>query len=172
MAETFNALRANDLIWSFFVNNYLMGKDPRPFDLLFWNSDQTRMPKTLHINYLRDFYRDNKLAKGELVLVGERLDLSKVKTPLYIQSSKEDHIAPYRSIYHRAKLFGGPVNYMMAGSGHIAGVINHPDAKKYQHWINTSLPDKVEDWIAGATEHPGSWWPNWAIWLKERSGKM
>jgi polyhydroxyalkanoate synthase len=172
MAETFNALRANDLIWSFFVNNYLMGKDPRPFDLLFWNADQTRMPKTLHINYLRDFYRDNKLAKGELVLGGERLDLSKVKTPLYIQSSKEDHIAPYRSIYNGAKLFGGPVTYMMAGSGHIAGVINHPDAKKYQHWLNPNLPDKIEDWIAGATEHPGSWWPNWAEWLKERSGKM
>ena len=172
MAETFNALRANDLIWSFFVNNYLMGKDPRPFDLLFWNSDQTRMPKTLHINYLRDFYRDNKLAKGELTLGGEHLDLSKVKIPLYIQSSKEDHIAPYRSIYKGAKLFGGPVNFMMAGSGHIAGVINHPDAHKYQHWTNPNLPDKVEDWIAGATEHPGSWWPDWAKWLAAKSGPM
>jgi polyhydroxyalkanoate synthase subunit PhaC len=172
MAETFNALRANDLIWSFFVNNYLMGKEPRPFDLLFWNSDQTRMPKTLHLNYLRDFYRDNKLAKGELVLGGEHIDLSKVKIPLFIQSSKEDHIAPYRSIYKGAKLFGGPVTFMMAGSGHIAGVINHPDAHKYQHWTNPDLPEKVEDWIAGATEHPGSWWPDWAAWLAEKSGPM
>ena len=172
MAETFNALRANDLIWSFFVNNYLMGKEPRPFDLLFWNSDQTRMPKTLHINYLRDFYRDNKLAKGELVLGGEHIDLSKVTIPLFIQSSKEDHIAPYRSIYKGAKLFGGPVTFMMAGSGHIAGVINHPDAHKYQHWTNPDLPDNVEDWIAGASEHPGSWWPDWAIWLAEKSGPM
>jgi polyhydroxyalkanoate synthase len=172
MAETFNALRANDLIWSFFVNNYLLGKDPRPFDLLFWNADQTRMPKALHVNYLRDFYRDNKLAKGELVLGGERLDLSKVKTPLFIQSSKEDHIAPYRSIYKGAKLFGGPVNFMMAGSGHIAGVINHPDAHKYQHWTNPDLPEHVEDWMAGASEHPGSWWPEWSAWLAERSGSM
>jgi polyhydroxyalkanoate synthase len=172
MAGTFNALRANDLIWSFFVNNYLLGKEPRPFDLLFWNSDQTRMPKTLHINYLRDFYRDNKLAKGELTLGGEKIDLSSVKIPLFIQSSKEDHIAPYRSIYKGAKLFGGPVTFMMAGSGHIAGVINHPDAHKYQHWTNPGLPDAVEDWIAGAHEHPGSWWPKWATWLAEKSGPM
>jgi polyhydroxyalkanoate synthase len=172
MAETFNALRANDLIWSFFVNNYLLGKDPRPFDLLFWNADQTRMPKTLHVNYLRDFYRDNKLARGELVLGGERLDLKKVKIPLYIQSSKEDHIAPYRSIYKGAKLFGGPVTFMVAGSGHIAGVINHPDAHKYQHWLNPRLPDTVEEWMAGASEHPGSWWPDWSQWLAAKSGPM
>jgi polyhydroxyalkanoate synthase len=171
MAETFNALRANDLIWSFFVNNYLMGKEPRPFDLLFWNADQTRMPKTLHLNYLRDFYRDNKLAKGELIVGGEAIDLKNVKIPLFVQSSKEDHIAPYRSIYKGAKLFGGPVTFMMAGSGHIAGVINHPDAKKYQHWTNSALPDTVEEWIAGATEHPGSWWPTWNAWLSEKSGK-
>jgi polyhydroxyalkanoate synthase len=173
MAETFNALRANDLIWSFFVNNYLLGKDPRPFDLLFWNSDQTRMPKTLHINYLRDFYRDNKLAKGELVLGGERLDLSTIEVPLFIQSSKEDHIAPYRSIYKGAKLFShAQVTFIMAGSGHIAGVINPPDAHKYQHWTNSKLPADVDDWIAGAVEHPGSWWPVWSRWLAERSGPM
>jgi polyhydroxyalkanoate synthase subunit PhaC len=172
MADTFNALRANDLIWSFFVNNYLMGKEPKPFDLLFWNADQTRMPKTLHLFYLREFYRDNKLAKGELTLGGETLDLSKVKIPLYVQSSKEDHIAPYRSVYKGAKLFGGKTRFMMAGSGHIAGVINAPVAHKYQHWTNEALPDTVEDWLAGATEHPGSWWENWAEWLRERSGKM
>jgi polyhydroxyalkanoate synthase subunit PhaC len=172
MAETFNALRANDLIWSFFVNNYLMGKEPRPFDLLFWNADQTRMPKTLHLYYLRKFYGENALAKGELVLDNVKLDLKKVKTPIYVQSSKEDHIAPYRSVYKGARLFGGPVNFMMAGSGHIAGVINAPEAKKYQYWTNPELPPTVEEWTAGATEHPGSWWPNWAQWLKARSGKQ
>jgi polyhydroxyalkanoate synthase len=170
MADTFNALRSNDLIWSFFVNNYLMGKEPRPFDLLFWNADQTRMPKTLHLSYLRKFYGENALAKGELVLDNVRLDLGQVKTPIYVQSSKEDHIAPYRSVYKGARLFGGPVNFMMAGSGHIAGVINHPDAKKYQHWTNPELPATVEEWMAGATEHPGSWWPDWMTWLKTRSG--
>jgi polyhydroxyalkanoate synthase len=172
MADTFNALRANDLIWSFFVNNYLMGKEPKPFDLLFWNADQTRMPKVLHLFYLREFYRDNKLAKGELTLGGERLDLGKVKIPLYVQSSKDDHIAPYRSVYKGARLFGGKTRFMMAGSGHIAGVINAPVAHKYQHWTNEALPDTVEEWIDGAEEHPGSWWENWAEWLAERSGPM
>lgn len=172
MADTFNALRANDLIWSFFVNNYLLGKEPKPFDLLYWNGDQTRMPKTLHLYYLREFYRDNKLAKGELVLGGVRLDLGKVKIPVFVQSSKEDHIAPLRSVFKGAKLFGGPTEFMMAGSGHIAGVINHPDAKKYQHWTNPVLPGSVDDWIAGASEHPGSWWPHWAAWLAEKSGPM
>ena len=172
MGDTFNALRANDLIWSFFVNNYLIGKEPRPFDLLFWNGDQTRMPKTLHLSYLREFYKENKLALKKLSLGGEVLDLEKVKIPVYVQSSKEDHIAPFRSVYKGAKLFGGPTTFMMSGSGHIAGVINAPVAKKYQHWTNTALPATVEEWIAGATEHPGSWWPHWEAWLGERSGGM
>jgi polyhydroxyalkanoate synthase len=170
MADTFNALRANDLIWSFFVNNYLMGKEPAAFDLLFWNSDQTRMPKALHMSYLDDFYKSNRLSKGELVLDGVKLDLKSVKTPIYVQSSKEDHIAPLRSVYRGAKLFGGPVNFTLSGSGHIAGVINHPDAKKYQHWTNPDLPATVEEWQAGAQEHPGSWWPHWSQWLAARSG--
>jgi polyhydroxyalkanoate synthase len=170
MADTFNALRANDLIWSFFVSNYLMGKEPKPFDLLFWNSDQTRMPKTLHLFYLKKFYRDNALAKGELDLAGEHIDLSKVRTPIYVQSSKEDHIAPARSVYKGARLFGGPTTFTLAGSGHIAGVINAPAAKKYQHWTNASLPPTLDEWVAGAVEHPGSWWPHWADWLKARSG--
>ncbi|WP_197426928.1 class I poly(R)-hydroxyalkanoic acid synthase [Caulobacter sp. CCH9-E1] len=170
MADTFNALRGNDLIWSFFVSNYLMGKEPRPFDLLFWNADQTRMPKALHLFYLRNFYKDNALAKGELTLGGERLDLSKVKIPIFVQSSKEDHIAPYRSVFRGAKLFGGPVTFMMAGSGHIAGVINPPGANKYQHWINEQKCESVEAWQAGAKEFPGSWWPYWGEWLKARSG--
>jgi polyhydroxyalkanoate synthase len=172
MADTFNALRANDLIWSFFVSNYLMGKEPKPFDLLFWNSDQTRMPKTLHMFYLRKFYGENALAKGELVMDGIKLDLSNVQTPIYVQSSKEDHIAPARSVYKGAKLFGGPVTFTMAGSGHIAGVINAPVAQKYQHWTSEHLPATVEEWQAQAGETAGSWWPHWITWLKARSGGM
>jgi polyhydroxyalkanoate synthase len=171
MADTFNALRGNDLIWSFFVNNYLMGKEPKPFDLLFWNSDQTRMPKTLHTFYLRRFYGQNAMAKGELELDGVQIDLSKVKVPIYVQSSKEDHIAPARSVFKGARLFGGPVTFTMAGSGHIAGVINAPAANKYQHWTNDKLPASLEEWHAGAVEHPGSWWPHWASWLAARSGQ-
>jgi polyhydroxyalkanoate synthase len=170
MADTFNALRGNDLIWSFFVNNYLLGKEPKPFDLLFWNSDQTRMPKTLHTFYLRRFYGDNAMAKGELTLDGVQIDLSKVKVPVYVQSSKEDHIAPARSVYKGARLFGGPTTFTMAGSGHIAGVINAPAANKYQHWTNDKLPATLEEWQAGAVEAPGSWWPNWLAWLSAKSG--
>jgi polyhydroxyalkanoate synthase len=170
MSDTFNVLRANDLVWSFFVSNYLMGKEPRPFDLLFWNADQTRMPKRLHIDYLRRFYQENALASGRLSLGGVHLDLKAVKTPIYAQASREDHIAPYRSVYRGAQLFGGPVTFTLAGSGHIAGVINAPAAAKYQHWTNAQLPASSEDWLAGAQEHPGSWWPHWAAWLAERSG--
>ena len=170
MAETFNMLRANDLIWSFFVNNYLMGKEPTPFDLLFWNSDQTRMPKTLHLQYLRRMYQENALAKGELVFDNVRIDLKKVKIPVFVQASREDHIAPFRSVYKGARLFGGPTQLTLAGSGHIAGVVNHPDAKKYQHWTNSDLPQTTEEWLAGAVEHPGSWWPHWRDWLSALSG--
>ena len=172
MADAFNMLRANDLVWSFFVNNYLMGKEPTAFDLLFWNSDQTRMPKTLHLSYLRQFYQANLLARGQLKLGGATLNLKNVKTPIYVQSSREDHIAPLRSVYRGAKLFGGPVSFTLAGSGHIAGVINHPDANKYQHWTNPALPATVDEWLAGAEEHKGSWWPHWAAWLNKRSGAM
>ena len=172
MADTFNALRANDLIWSFFVNNYLMGKEPAAFDLLFWNADQTRMPKTLHMDYLRDFYKANRLSKGELVIDGITLDLGSVKTPVYVQSSREDHIAPMRSVYKGAKLWGGDTTFTLSGSGHIAGVINAPVAKKYQHWVNRKLPATVEEWLTEAVEHPGSWWPHWAVWLGARSGKQ
>jgi polyhydroxyalkanoate synthase len=172
MADTFNMLRANDLIWSFFVNNYLLGKEPTAFDLLFWNADQTRMPKALHLGYLRNFYMNNAMAKGELSLAGVPLDLKTVKTPIYVQASREDHIAPMRSVYRGAKLFGGPVTFTLAGSGHIAGVINPPAAKKYQHWTNAALSDTLDDWQAGAVEHKGSWWPHWAAWLKERSGDL
>ena len=172
MAGTFNALRANDLIWSFFVNNYLLGKDPKPFDLLYWNSDQTRMPRALHLFYLREFYQKNLLAKGEMVLGGEKLDLHRIKTPIYAQSAREDHIAPYPSVYKGVQLFGGPVTFIMAGSGHIAGVVNPPSANKYQYWTNDDTKEPIADWVAHAEEHPGSWWPHWAKWLADKSGPM
>ncbi len=173
MATTFNMLRANDLIWSFVVNNYLLGKEPFPFDLLYWNADATRMPAKMHSFYLRNMYQRNLLAQpGGLELAGEKIDLRKIKIPVYLQASREDHIAPFRSVYKASQLYGGPVRFMLAGSGHIAGVINPPTAKKYQHWINDTKtnPPKVEDWIKGATEHPGSWWEDWDAWLSKKSG--
>ncbi|MEA3474379.1 MAG: class I poly(R)-hydroxyalkanoic acid synthase [Pseudomonadota bacterium] len=173
MAETFNALRSNDLIWSFFISNYLLGKDPPAFDLLFWNADQTRMPKTLHLDYLRQMYGANALAKGQFEIGGVTADLSKVEIPLYFQASREDHIAPMNSVYRSAKLFGGKdVTFTLAGSGHIAGVINAPAAKKYQHWTNPALPATLAEWQAEAIEHPGSWWEHWSAWLGARSGKQ
>jgi polyhydroxyalkanoate synthase len=171
MATTFNMLRANDLIWSFVVNNYLLGKTPMPFDLLYWNSDTTRMPEATHLFYLREFYKNNALSKGELELGGKKLNLSKVKVPVYLQSAKDDHIAPARSVYKATKLFKGPVRFILAGSGHIAGVVNPPSAKKYQYWTNDELPMSFEKWQERAEEHPGSWWPDWDTWLSKLSGK-
>jgi polyhydroxyalkanoate synthase len=170
MATTFNMLRANDLIWSFVINNYMLGKQPMPFDLLYWNSDTTRMPEKTHLFYLRECYKENALARGKMVLGGKKLDLTKVTIPIYLQSAKEDHIAPYRSIYKATRLYKGPVRFILAGSGHIAGVINAPVAKKYQYWTNDALPEKADDWVAGAKEHPGSWWPDWDAWLSKQSG--
>jgi polyhydroxyalkanoate synthase len=170
MATTFNMLRANDLIWSFVVNNYLLGKTPVPFDLLYWNSDTTRMPEATHLFYLREFYKNNALAKGQMKFGDVKLDLGKVTIPVYLQSAKDDHIAPFRSVYKSTKLFKGPIRFIMAGSGHIAGVINPPSANKYQYWTNDKLPATVEDWQAGAVEHKGSWWPDWNAWLKPLSG--
>jgi polyhydroxyalkanoate synthase len=176
MATTFNMLRANDLIWSFVINNYMLGKQPMPFDLLYWNSDTTRMPEKTHLYYLRECYKDNNLSRGKMTLGGVRIDLSKVTIPVYLQSAKEDHIAPFRSIFKSTKLFKGAIRYILAGSGHIAGVINAPAAKKYQYWTNDNFgngkpyPAKVEDWQAGAKEHHGSWWPDWDAWLSKLSG--
>ncbi|WBQ13737.1 class I poly(R)-hydroxyalkanoic acid synthase [Hyphomonadaceae bacterium BL14] len=166
MADTFNMLRSNDLVWSFVINNYLLGRQPQAFDLLYWNADQTRMPKRLHLYYLDTFYRQNLLSEGKLEMAGHTLNLRNVTIPVFMQASKEDHIAPADSVYRSARLFGGPVQYMMAGSGHIAGVVNHPDARKYQHWVNKALPETREAWLAGATETPGSWWPHWTDWLR------
>jgi polyhydroxyalkanoate synthase len=170
MADTFNSLRSNDLVWNYVVDNYYVGKQPPPFDLLYWNADQTRMPKALHLFYLRKFYRDNALSEGKLELLGEKLSLKDVQIPIFMQSSKEDHIAPAASVYRTALSFGGPVEYIIAGSGHIAGVINHPAANKYQYWTNPNLKGAIEDWQAFAVEHPGSWWPHWDAWLREISG--
>src|SRR5262245_53781235 len=153
MATTFNMLRANDLIWSFVVNNYLMGKDPFPFDLLFWNADATRMPAAMHSFYLRNMYQKNLLSKpGGLVIDNVPIDLRKIAIPVYLQAGKDDHIAPARSVYKATQLFSGPVRFMLAGSGHIAGVVNPPSAKKYQHWLNEAAktPATLERWRRGA----------------------
>lgn len=174
MSTTFNMLRANDLIWSFVVNNYLMGKDPFPFDLLYWNSDTTRLPAAMHSFYLRQMYQENNLSKPGAIKFGDvPLDLSKIKTPVYIQAGRDDHIAPYKSVYRAANLYSGPVKFMLAGSGHIAGVVNPPSAQKYQFWTN-SKRKKYEDadaWLEDATETPGSWWPDWIKWMAKHSGK-
>ena len=173
MATTFNMLRANDLIWSFVVNNYLMGKDPFPFDLLYWNADATRMPAAMHSYYLRNMYQKNLLSQpGGIVLDNVPIDLRKIRIPVYIQAGKEDHIAPVRSVYKATQLFSGPVRFMLTGSGHIAGVVNPPRNKKYQHWLNetTKNPPTLAEWQAGAQEFPGSWWHDWDKWLSALSG--
>ena len=172
MATTFNLLRAKDLIWSFYVDNYLLGKEPAKFDLLYWNADSTRMPRETHLFYLRQCYIENNLAKpGGITLKGVPIDLSKVTIPIYLQAAKDDHIAPYPSVFKSTALYGGPVRFMLAGSGHIAGVINPPAAKKYQHWINEDQPKDLDAWLEGAVEHPGSWWEDWDRWLKKHSGR-
>lgn len=172
MATTFNMLRANDLIWSFVVNNYLLGQQPKAFDLLYWNGDSTRMPIAMHSYYLRNMYLHNRLVEpGALVMNGVPVDLRKIRIPVYLQSSKEDHIAPYRSVYKATHHYAGPVTFMLAGSGHIAGVINPPAANKYYYYTNEVTPRDVEDWVAGAEHHPGSWWPHWHGWLYRRSGR-
>ncbi len=165
MAQTFNMLRANDLIWSFVVNNYLMGNEPFQFDLLYWNSDATRMPARMHSYYLRNMYHSNKLAAGELELAGERIDLATIDVPTYFISTRDDHIAPWRSTYRGAKMVSGPSRFVLAASGHIAGIVNPPDSGKYNHWINPSLPDTPDEWFAGAQEMAGSWWPDWHRWV-------
>ena len=172
MATTFNMLRANDLIWSFVINNYLMGKEPVPFDLLYWNSDTTRMPEATHLFYLREFYKNNALSTGKMVLGGVKLDLSKVKMPIYLQSARRTIISrrSARSTKPRSCSTAADLRFIMAGIGHIAGVINPPSAKKYQYWTNEKLPATIEEWQAGAMEHPGSWWPDWDAWLSKRSG--
>ena len=166
MAGTFNMLRANDLIWSFVVNNYLMGKDPFPFDLLYWNSDSTRMPYAMHSFYLRNMYLANKLKDPNgLTLAGVPIDIRNVKTPCYFISTIEDHIAPWKSTYAGAQLPSGPVKFVLGGSGHIAGIVNPPAANKYGFWTNDKLPATSDAFLAGATQNPGSWWTDWQNWV-------
>jgi polyhydroxyalkanoate synthase len=166
MAAAFNMLRSNDLIWPYVVNNYLKGKAPFPFDLLYWNSDSTRMPAANHSFYLRQCYLENRLARGEMMIGGKILSLDAVKIPIYNLATREDHIAPARSVFLGSKFFGGPVRFVLAGSGHIAGVINPPTKVKYQFWTDGEPRGTLESWLANSEEHPGSWWPDWLDWLK------
>jgi polyhydroxyalkanoate synthase len=166
MAQSFNMLRANDLIWSFVVNNYLLGNEPFPFDLLYWNSDTTRMPPKMHSFYLRNMYQNNLLAKpGGIEMKNVPVDLSKIDIPVYFLSCREDHIAPWQSTYKGARLFGGPTRFVLAASGHIAGIVNPPDGGKYNHFINDTMTEDPNAWFAGATEVAGSWWPDWQRWV-------
>jgi len=170
MHTTFNMLRANDLIWSFVVNNYLLGKSPFPFDLLYWNADSTRMPAAMHSFYLRKMYQENLLARpGGITLGDVPIDLRKVKIPAFLLSTREDHIAPWRSTYVATQLYSGPVKFVLSASGHIAGVVNPPGGK-YGHWENDANPPTAEEWLAGATQHPDSWWPVWERWIAKYAG--
>ena len=171
MSSAFNMLRSNDLIWSFYINNYLLGKDPTIFDLLYWNSDSTNMPAKMHSFYLRNMYLENKLCKpGGINVDGVDIDLRKVKTPCYFISAKEDHIAPWESTYAGARLFSGPVKFVLGGSGHIAGIVNPPVKNKYGYWTGAAkLPAKPSAWLEKAKQHEGSWWTDWDKWLTTKS---
>ncbi|MGA8817610.1 MAG: class I poly(R)-hydroxyalkanoic acid synthase [Xanthobacteraceae bacterium] len=169
MATVFNLMRSNDLIWPYVINNYLKGKAPFPFDLLYWNSDATRMPAANHAFYVRSCYLENRLAQGKMTISNTPIDLKSVKVPIYNLATREDHIAPPKSVLLGSKFFGGPVRFVLAGSGHIAGVVNPPDRKKYQYWTGPRPRSAdLDKWLAKATEHPGSWWPDWLAWLKDQ----
>ena len=169
MANSFNLMRSNDLIWPYVINNYFKGKDPMPFDLLYWNSDSTRMAAANHSFYLRNCYLNNNLARGKMMIAGKPIDLKAVKVPIYNLATREDHIAPAKSVLFGSSYFGGKVRFVLAGSGHIAGVINPPGKQKYQYWIGSkpTADADVDEWLAKAKEHPGSWWPDWLAWLKK-----
>ena len=172
MAATFNLLRGRDLIWNYVVNNYLLGEEPPPFDLLHWNSDTTNLPANWHRDYLETLYKGNKLAeKGGITIAGTAIDIDAVKTPTYVQAGREDHIAPPQSVWKIMNHFMGDKRFVLAGSGHIAGVVNPPAAGKYQYWVNDEPAGTLEAFIAGATEHKGSWWPDWMAWLKAQDPK-
>ena len=172
MATAFNLLRSNDLIWPYVINNYMRGKNPYAFDILFWNSDATRMPAANHSFYLRNCYLDNNLSRKKMKIAGVTLDLSNVKVPIYNLATREDHIAPAKSVLYGSQFFGGPVKFVLAGSGHIAGVVNPPGKPKYQYWTGAQpAGSDVDKWLASAQEHPGSWWPDWLEWLKAQGAE-
>ena len=168
MATAFNMLRSGDLIWPYVVNNYMRGKDPMPFDLLYWNADSTRMSAANHSFYLRNCYLENNLTRGEMTLGGQKLSLADVTIPVYNLAAREDHIAPARSVFLGSGYFGGTVDYVMAGSGHIAGVVNHPAQNKYQFWSGGKPEGDFDTWAAKATETSGSWWPHWQAWIERQ----
>ncbi|MGF1562781.1 MAG: PHA/PHB synthase family protein [Geminicoccaceae bacterium] len=171
LGDMFSMMRENDLIWSFVVNNYLLGRDPLPFDLLYWNSDGTRLPATMLLEYIRKIYMENGLMKpGHVVLDGVPIDLSKITIPIYSLATKEDHIAPWRSCYPVTRAVSGQVRFVLGGSGHIAGVVNPPDRKKYGYWTKESYPETAEAWLDDAKTHEGSWWGDWSPWIKRRAG--
>jgi polyhydroxyalkanoate synthase len=173
MQQVFSLLRANDLVWSFFVQKYLLGREPHPFDILQWNADGTRMPYEMHRFYLRAFYLENRLVEpGGIELLGVPIDLGRIRVPAYFLSTREDHIAPWRSTYAGARRLGGPVRFVLGGSGHVAGVVNPPEPKKYGYWTRVALPEDPEAWLAGARFHPGSWWPHWLAWLTRGGGRQ
>ncbi len=168
MATAFNMLRASELIWPYVVSNYLKGQEPMPFDLLYWNSDSTRMAAANHAYYLRNCYLDNNLSKGEMKLAGKTISLKDIKIPIYNLATREDHIAPPKSVFLGSSLFGGPVDFVLTGSGHIAGVVNPPDKQKYQYWTGGKAEGQYEDWMTGTEEHKGSWWPHWHAWVEAK----
>lgn len=173
MSSTFNSLRANDLVWSFFIKNYLQGKSPVPFDILYWNADSTNLPATMHSQYLRWMYLHNDLIKpGKIKLNNTPIDATQIDTPAFFISTKKDHIAPWHSTYLGFLLFKGKKQFILGGSGHIAGIVNPPADHKYNYYVNTHTSQSAEEWLAHATEHPGSWWPEWSNWLAKQSRKL
>lgn len=170
MRDAFNLLRPEDLIWRYVEERYLLGEAPKPFDLLYWNGDQTNLPGPLHIASLKRLYLENALAKGSFTIAGKPIDLKKIKAPVFIHAARKDHISPFASVYKGVHLFGGDVTFVLADSGHIAGVVNPPASNKYRYWTGTDHPPSPDNWLAYAAEHPGSWWPLWASWLGENAG--
>ncbi len=170
MRDAFNLLRPEDLIWRYVEERYLLGEPAKPFDLLYWNSDQTNLPGPLHIASLKRLYLENSLAKGAFTVEGKPVDLKAIRIPVFIHAARKDHISPFASVYKGVNQFSGDVTFVLADSGHIAGVVNPPAANKYRHWTGANHPPVSDNWLAYAKEHPGSWWPLWAEWLGERAG--
>jgi polyhydroxyalkanoate synthase len=173
MATTFNMLKPNEMIWSFYINNYLLGKELSAFDMLYWNADSTRLTSKSHSFYLRNMYQKNCFKDpGGITLCNVSIDLRKIKVPSYFLSTKEDHIALWRSTYRGTNILQGNVTFTLTASGHVAGVVNHPANNKYSYWVNNKIESSPEAWLEGSTEHKGSWWPHWHEWNKAHSGKL